>query len=359
MTTEIFIEKANLKHNKKYDYSLSVFTHSHDKIKITCPTHGVFEQKTSKHLEGKGCLHCSYDNKKSTPHTIIKKFNSVHNGKFDYSLMNYQGYNKKIKIICPIHNTFEQTPANHLKYGCQKCSGNFNINNDDFINQANEKHKNFYSYKESLYKTMKEKIIIICPIHGNFKQTPEKHLKGQGCLICSGKNKKTTGTFIKEANEIHNYFYSYEETNYIQSHKNICITCPIHGLFKQTPTNHLTGKGCPNCAASKGEKVITKFLKSNNINFKPQYTFNDLKYKNLLRFDFGVMDNTNNLKFLIEFNGIQHYTYTHFFHKDLKHFNISCLKDKLKKEYCVKNNIKCYIINHDDNINEKLLEIPF
>lgn len=58
---------------------------------------------------------------------------------------------------------------------------------------------------------------------------------------------KTNEEFIKEAIIKHNGKYSYKKTNYIKNNIKVCITCPIHGDFWQTPTNHLSGHGCPEC----------------------------------------------------------------------------------------------------------------
>jgi len=59
LTTLEYIEKANIKHDFRYDYSLVEYKGSIDKIKIICKKHGVFEQKASKHLVGDGCSSCS------------------------------------------------------------------------------------------------------------------------------------------------------------------------------------------------------------------------------------------------------------------------------------------------------------
>lgn len=56
--------------------------------------------------------------------------------------------------------------------------------------------------------------------------------------------RKTTEEFVNEANKIHNGKYDYSKVNYIDSNTKVCIICPIHGEFWQTPINHLCGKGC-------------------------------------------------------------------------------------------------------------------
>lgn len=54
-----------------------------------------------------------------------------------------------------------------------------------FIKQAHLVHLNKYDYSKSIYKSSKDKIIIICPIHGDFSQIPDAHINAkQGCPIC-------------------------------------------------------------------------------------------------------------------------------------------------------------------------------
>ena len=125
--------------------------------------------------------------KKLTTEDIIKRFNYIHNFKFDYSLVNYKGLLTKVKIICPVHGVFEQIPKNHLKgNGCFECSKRKKSKtNKKFIEQANIVHDNFYDYSLTKYKNYLTKVKIICPIHGEFEQLPQEHLfKKSGCKKC-------------------------------------------------------------------------------------------------------------------------------------------------------------------------------
>ena len=88
ITTGQFIKKARDVHKNKYDYSLSNYNHTHKKIKIICPDHGTFEQTPSSHLNGSGCPKC-YGNKNLTTEEFINKSNLIHNNKYDYSLSKY------------------------------------------------------------------------------------------------------------------------------------------------------------------------------------------------------------------------------------------------------------------------------
>ena len=104
------------------------------------------------------------------------------------------------------------------------------------------------------------------------------------------KQKKTKDRLIIEFNKIHNNFYNYERIEYVNFHTPIKIICPIHGEFKQSPNNHKRSQGCPSCVESIGEKTIRNFLNNKNINFIPQHKFNDCKNVRKLPFDFYLKD---------------------------------------------------------------------
>ena len=146
LTNEEFIKVANNIHNNKYDYSLVNYINAKTKVKIICLVHGVFEQTPNNHTSisnKNGCPVCK--NEKNLLKDFIKKSNIIHHNKYDYSLIDYKNIRTKIKIICPIHGQFEQTPNNHLnlKQGCAKCR---KLNNDIFINKSKEIHGNKYDY---------------------------------------------------------------------------------------------------------------------------------------------------------------------------------------------------------------------
>lgn len=93
---------------------------------------------------------------------------------------------------------------------------------------------------------------IICPIHGEFWQIANDHKRGKGCPYCSGVGRLTKEIFTKKANERHKNKYSYNKSEIINNETKTTITCPIHGDFEQTPHDHLSGAGCPEC----GKKAV-------------------------------------------------------------------------------------------------------
>lgn len=241
---------------------------------------------------------------------FIRRANIIHDNKYDYTLSDYKNSRDKIDIICPEHGIFKQMPYNHLQgKGCHHCSRNQKMTIDEFVEKSNKKHNNKYKYPDKNYINSVTPINIECPEHGLFKQTPGTHLKGIGCSKCGGNRRLTNDEFIEKANKKHNNLYTYPDLDYKSYDNKINIKCKKHGLFTQVVRDHLLGRGCPICRNSRGELKISEILNKNNIKYKPQFIFNDLKHKGLLKFDFAVIGKDGGVKYLIEYNGEQHYKF--------------------------------------------------
>ena len=128
--------------------------------------------------------------------------------------------------------------------------------NDEFIREARLIHHNRYDYSKVEYANNKTKVCIICPEHGEFWQTPSDHLNGKGCPQCAGNVRHDKDTFVEKAKHIHNDRYDYSKVEYVNAHTKVCIICPEHGEFWQTPNNHLNGNGCPLCKNRKIGDVL-------------------------------------------------------------------------------------------------------
>lgn len=231
LSTEEFIEKAKSIHGDKYDYSEVVYFDNRTKVKIICPIHNVFEQKPIDHLSHCECPKCSNRYIIST-HEFIEKAKNIHNDNYDYSLVNYIATKVKVEIICRIHKSFWQAPANHLLgQGCPKCVGKY-MDNELFKEKANRIHNNKYDYSLVEYKNNKSKVKIICLIHNIFEQIPNSHLSGQGCPHCYGTPKKTGSQFIIDAQKIHDNKYDYSLVEYSGNKNKVKIICPTHNVFK-------------------------------------------------------------------------------------------------------------------------------
>lgn len=265
---EDFIPKSNVIFNNYYDYSLVVFTSATTEVNIICPVHGVFLKTPSKHIGGQGCPTCAKNtkaaNSTSSKESFLQKAISIHGDKYNYSKVVYTLSKTPVTIICPEHGEFNKSPNKHLSgQGCPKCANSKIGTNSikpftDFVKQANSIHNGEYVYCESSYVSSKIKTAITCSTHGVFFMTPDSHInKKCKCPSCTAVStgagkKKTNDKFISDATLVHSGFYSYSSTEYVSSTVDVVITCPDHGDFKQTPSNHLAGKGCRECTSGGG-----------------------------------------------------------------------------------------------------------
>lgn len=203
---------------------------------------------------------------------FIRKAKDAHGGKYDYSKVEYERPQKKVCIICHRHGEFWQGPYHHLSgEGCPKCAEEARVSKLTkpfavFLEKAKMVHGDRYVYVEDSYKNSREKMEMVCTVCGTrFKQTPSKHLIGQGCMVCykSGKpnNKLSADAFEGMASDVHGGKYSYIH-DFTNTKDKVTIVCPIHGEFKQEAQSHLQGHGCPKCALmdSKGECEIYDYV---------------------------------------------------------------------------------------------------
>lgn len=336
-----FLEKAIKKHGDKYDYSKVNYVNNKIKIVITCPDHGDFKQIPNDHLNGSGCPKCSKINGNTkltyTTNDFIQKAINKHGNKYDYSKVKYTGSTIKICIVCPQHGEFYQTPSSHLRgYGCKLCGfetiSNVKMYNiNKYIQKCSEKHNHKYDYSHVNSVNGVRKINIICPEHGVFSQSPVEHLRGYGCPICGGTHKLTTEAFILKAKECHGDKYDYGGVVYVNNRSKIRIVCPVHGAFYQTPHAHLSNQGCPICKESKLEKEIRNLLDDNNISYEVQKKFVWLGRQSL---DFYLPK----YNVAIECQGAQHFIDNAWDHKGTL---LKIIKmDELKKELCHKNGVE-------------------
>lgn len=299
-TIEQFIQEAKKIHKDKYNYDYVEYKNDKTKIKIWCNSCKAFFMQTPHcHLKKQGCPFCEKNNRKMDINIFIERAKKIHNNKYEYNNIIYNGTKKKIKIFCnKCKNYFFQTPGSHLRgNGCPYCAGNFHHTKDDFIKKAQK-------------------------IHGKVK-------------------------------------YSYEQIKYINNRTKVLIYCNnCKKYFNQLPSSHTSGVGCPYCSMSKGEQTIQKILEQYNIKFEAQKKFKNCKNKRSLSFDFYLPD----YNLCVEFQGEQHYSSKMMteLHKSkkigIKKLILQRQNDKIKRNYCKQNNIKLLEIKYNDNIKNKLNE---
>ena len=341
----VFIQKIkdNGFYNEKFDYSKVDYKDMDTKVL-------VIDEDGFKHLKSPIML-LKYNNVLKLSSVIdknafmINKFHKTHGDRYDYSLVDVNTLREKIKIICPIHGVFEQTPYHHVsrKQGCPICGGRVKKTQTQYILEAKKKYGDKYDYSLVDYINIDTKIKIICPIHGVFEQTPYHHLITNGCTKCNG-HYMDTEFFSEKSAIVHDGKYDYSLVDYINGNTKVKIICPIHGVFEQLPSNHLKSRGCLICRSSKKEKIIWQQLTDGKVEFIFQKKFKDLKFKNPLFFDFFIP----RLNLIIEYHGEQHYIKAW---DGVDGLTNRGKRDELKKKYCTDNNINFMVIKYNEEFD--------
>lgn len=306
---------------------------------------------------------------KLTKEDFIRRGNEIHDNKYDYSLVEYSGIYEPVKIICPIHGIFEQTPNNHLnnKRGCPECGKIASSlarlkKTEQFIQEAENIHGKLYDYSQVIYDKSKIPVIIICKKHGAFEQTPSKHLMGRGCPECgkekrSEKRKLTKDGFIEKARKVHGEVYNYDNVEYKDSKTNVLITCKKHGDFLQKPNKHLIGQGCPKCMKEMNV-YENKLYNELRAKYPKLEIIQQYKNKNILNRQ-SIDIYFPKYKIGIEYQGIQHF-------KPVDHFGgystflRICKNDKIKYIMCQKHNVSlAYFTYHKADIPSNYIDTVY
>lgn len=362
-TTADFVEKANKKFNGWYKYTKTVYKKATEKVIVICPIHGEFEIIAANHLSGQGCPVCAKEKTKAANRLgreeIIKRANIVHNNKYEYEKSEAESTSDIMEVFCNKHGIFKVKVYNHLNgIGCPECSKEETekkkqsrriIEQHKFISKSMFVHGGFFSYDKTEYVSSKKKVVVTCPIHGDFETIPANHVNGGGCPQCEREKngircRLTKEEFVKRAKLVHGENYNYDKSEYLTLETPLTITCPIHGDFLQTPMCHLHGCGCPHCHRSKGEERIEQYLIRCGIVFEIQKRIEIKEIKDTKKFlllDFYLP----NYNTVIEYNGEHHYKPVSYFGGN-DNFEKQKKRDEGLRMYCKEKNIN-------------LIEIPY
>lgn len=263
LSTEEFIKRARDVHGDRYVYSKVEYVNASTKVCIICKEHGEFWQRPSLHTDGRGCPKCACQvnaakkrvwteekcRQEASRYTEMTAFrtnssNAYHAALRHKWLKNYTWLSYKIDV---------STPKKKRRPYSQ----------EEIIERLRSIFGDRYGYEKVVYKAMKVPIILVCHEknangveHGEFSMRPDNIFSGkQGCPKCyddrrSRLQRKPVEKFIEEATKVHGSLYEYHKVDYVNTNTKVCIVCPIHGDFWQTPANHLSGKGCPHCSGN-------------------------------------------------------------------------------------------------------------
>jgi hypothetical protein len=163
-------------------------------------------------------------------------------------------FKNNIDTVNTVSNLFNVNRKTLTKYLKELGINTSKITVYKFIAQSNKIHENKYDYSLITdFNSVKDKVKIICPVHGVFEQDIYSHKKGCGCPTCArklvgSKKLKSKSDFLNQVFKIHGNLYNYDKTIIVNNNVKIIITCRVHGDFLQTPDKHKQGQGCPCCA---------------------------------------------------------------------------------------------------------------
>ena len=207
---------------------------------------------------------------------------------------------------------------------------------EEFILDAKRVHGNKYDYSKVEYINNETKVCIICPIHGEFWQTPNKHLLGKGCRLCGNQRISLSQSgnkeeFVEKAKSIHGNKYDYSLVEYVDRKTKVKIICPEHGEFLQRPSSHLH-HGCSKCEETALERKVRVYAENHEIEYVYQYKPNWLGRQVL---DFYLPD----FNVGIECQGGQHYFPVDWYGGEDGFIRIK-ERDKKKINKCCENKLK-------------------
>lgn len=337
LSTEEFIRRSKVRFGEKFNYSCTKYVNQNTSIEIICPIngHGRVKMSPQAHLNSDyGCPkcareHCQNSRKISKDEFLVRAKNKYGNG-FDYSKIEYVGYEKPIIIYCNEHGYFQTTPFYHLltdNGGCKECAKESvakairKMTTAEFVDKAREIHGDMFDYSYTKYASYKKKLKIRCPKHDYvFEMLPQTHLNGKGCPICDldklteyekrrdvamaerktfrerqalkreRSNKLLAGKpagiaygveeFLRLAHLIHDddFDYRYVKSQYVNLNTPVTFICKRHNKeFSQTPIKHLKGQGCPRCIGRL--RTTESFIEEAKEVHGDRYSYEHVRYK--------------------------------------------------------------------------------
>lgn len=248
---------------EKYDFSEVEYIDRFSTVTVRCPKHGEFKRHVYDLKRGIGCPKCDGVSKRIAPTTEIVKerIDTIYEGKYDTSEIEYTDSRAKIKLTCPEHGVFYKRSKDLMKgMACPRCvkrKTHYRVKNqDEYISAFKRVHGEYYDTSTIEYIGLKQKVRIICPVHGEFEKKAGKMLYGAQCPKCHMESRRVNPEEYMER-VIHNpklQQYDFTKSVYVDSRTLVTVTCPIHGDFTKRPDELELGRGCPECLKEKHSK---------------------------------------------------------------------------------------------------------
>lgn len=300
-------------------------------------------------LKGYGCKECGKEK-------ISKRHKMTHEEFVDkFNKLNsdvvivgkYINNRTKIDVKCKYGHEWLAFPSNILNR--QGCKKCFDINRTCTHEEYVKKIQDKNVSVIDMYINSKTKILHKCKDCGyEWNISPSDILSGYGCPECAGTKKKTQEQYIKDVFNVNKNIEVLGE--YINSRVKIQHKCKkCNNVWYASPHDILDLHGCPKCNSSSGESKISNLLTSNKILYIGQYKFDDCCDKRSLPFDFYLPD----YNICIEYQGIQHYEPLEYFGGE-SGFELRKIHDRIKRKYCQQHKIDLVEIKYNDDIEESI-----
>ena len=286
-------------HGYFYEYDLSNYNGAKSTIEIKCSEHGWFSQICEVHAMGSGCPDCGIDrtaeSRKVSYSEFIARSIDKFGDRYQYIESSWTGIHSTFEFICPEHGLKTILAQSHLRSptGCYECSLNQNairssLSHDEFIQRSTAIHDGKYNYSKTVYRKGRERIEIICPIHGSFLQLAESHIEGKGCKKCAvedngkRKSKQSESDFWMQVKAVHGDTYDLSKSIYTGIYDKLTVGCHIHGEFDISASSFKRGSGCRDCGIERTRlaRISTKdeFIKKAKTVHGDIYTYHKVEY---------------------------------------------------------------------------------
>jgi len=357
-----FLDAANKVHGEKYNYGLITDKHicgKTSKVPIICNTCAYqWEQQIAGHINSKqGCPDCA-GNAPMTLQRFYEKAHAIYGNTFDYSQVTEEDARlatNRVIIICRECAYNWNTTIGNFLYredrGCPDCNGHAHWNLHRFLLRATEIHGDIYDYSlitEEHVVHSRSQVPIRCKncVHVWWPDIHSHISREIRCPNCRVRATWTLSRFLYKGKLIHGERYNYSqvtEAHIENCYSKVPVWCTIcQKTWSPTINNHINNKsGCRNCTRSKGELKCEEVLNKFQIPFETEYTLPTLHRR---YFDF--MFELNGKKYLLEFDGVQHFQHQELFDYSEEDLKKRQKHDIQKSKHALKNGYLIIRIDH-------------
>lgn len=263
-TTAEFIEEARAVHGRKYDYALTHYETNGSQLVVVCRIHGDFRILPSNHIRGQGCRTCGIAKQHANlakPYSeFVRQARKAHGTQYTYDEDSYRAARTKMRIFCPTHGEFLQSPEVHLRpHGCRKCAAmelgaRTRLSIGDFRRRLRNKYGSKISYPGARWEGIHAPVKAQCETHGSFEALPTALLyQTHGCPDCAALKRGmaarlTQRQALQKLKKQFGSRYDLSQVDYRGSKQQVLLICFKHGEFQKTAEDLFSGSGCGRCA---------------------------------------------------------------------------------------------------------------